>query len=189
MQDQAYQISVYVSDCILNERHNIIVLMSNYSDDCLAPTDRTGNNGIALAAAEGHVELLQWLHEQGCDIHSRNCRGRMPLMIASLRGRVPIADCLLVKVADAMMRDKKGRSALDLALPDPRNRNERRRKMFLYREPQVNHRCIIDRGLTKFGRQETLCREMDEVLSPIEVGHRNLLQYTTRNQFLIYHLG
>ncbi|KAL9017238.1 MAG: hypothetical protein Q9180_008765, partial [Flavoplaca navasiana] len=147
MQDQAYRFSVYVSDCILNERHHIMALMSNYSDDFLAATDRTGNNGIALAAAEGHVKLLQWLHEQGCDIQSRNCRGRTPLMIASLWGRVPIADYLLKKGADAKMRDNKGRSALDLALPDPRNKNERKRKMVLYREPQeadqYRHRIAI----------------------------------------------
>ncbi|KAL8866561.1 MAG: hypothetical protein Q9198_008840 [Flavoplaca austrocitrina] len=47
MQDQAYRFSVYVSDCILNERHHIMALMSNYSDDFFAATDRTGKNGIA----------------------------------------------------------------------------------------------------------------------------------------------
>ncbi|KAL9628150.1 MAG: hypothetical protein Q9204_006077 [Flavoplaca sp. TL-2023a] len=145
-QDQAYRFFVHVSDCILNERHHILALMSNYSDDFLAATDRTGNNGIALAAAEGHVELLQWLHGQGCDIKRRNCRGRTPLMIASLWGRVPVVDYLLKKGVDAKMRDNKGRSALDLALPNPRNRNERKRKM-LYSVPNAGKAIgRLDRG-------------------------------------------
>lgn len=41
----------------------------------------------------------------------------------------------------------------------------------------------------KFGRQEILCSEMDEVICPFEVGHPKLLQYMTRNQLLTYHLG
>ncbi|KAL8848416.1 MAG: hypothetical protein Q9221_006571 [Calogaya cf. arnoldii] len=65
MQDQEFRLSVYVSNCILNDRCGISALMTRYEDDFLAMTDPTGNNGIALAAAEGHLRLLQWLHEQG----------------------------------------------------------------------------------------------------------------------------
>lgn len=147
MRDQKYRFSVYVSHCILNEGVGIRALMANYNDDFLSVSDRTGNNGIALAAVEGHLKLLQWLHEQGCDIHNRNCRDRTPLMMASLWGRVHIVDYLLEKGADATLRDHKGRSALDLALPDLRNRNERKRRMVLYREPheadQYRHRIAI----------------------------------------------
>lgn len=145
--DQEYRFSVYVSHCILNEGVGIRALMANYNDDFLSVSDRTGNNGIALTAVEGHLQLLQWLHEQGCDIHNRNCRGRTPLMIASLWGRVHIVDYLLEKGADATLRDHKGRSALDLALPDPHNRNERKRRMVVYREPheadRYRHRIAI----------------------------------------------
>ncbi|KAI4258441.1 MAG: hypothetical protein L6R42_005092 [Xanthoria sp. 1 TBL-2021] len=147
MRDQKYRLSVYVSHCILNKGVGIRAPMANYNDDFLSVSDRTGNNGIALTAVEGHLQLLQWLHEQGCDIHNRNCRGRTPLMMASLWGRVHIVDYLLEKGADATLRDHKGRSALDLALPDPRNRNERKRRMVLYREPheadQYRHRIAI----------------------------------------------
>ncbi len=38
MQDQAYPSSVYVSDCIVNDRREIMALMSNYNNDFLAGT-------------------------------------------------------------------------------------------------------------------------------------------------------
>ncbi|KAL8788542.1 MAG: hypothetical protein Q9213_001615 [Squamulea squamosa] len=125
MRDPKHRLSLYVHHCLQNEPHEISALMEKYNDDFLASTTRTGDNGIALAAVEGHLRLLKWLHEQGCNINNQNCRGRTPLMIASLWGRLGVVEYLLKNGADATLRDKKGRNALDLALPSPRNKNER----------------------------------------------------------------
>ena len=83
----------------------------------------------------------------------------MPLMIASLWDRVAIADIFLENGVNATMRDNNGRSALDLALPNPRNRNERKRKMLFYREPQeadqYRHRIAIRLQSGPLGRNSS----------------------------------
>ncbi|KAL8774249.1 MAG: hypothetical protein Q9209_001000 [Squamulea sp. 1 TL-2023] len=135
MRDPKHRLSLYVHYCLQNQPHEISSLMEKYDDDFLAATTRTGNNGIALAATEGHLRVLKWLHMQGCNINNQNCRGRTPLMIASLWGRVGVVEYLLKNGADATLRDKKRRNALDLALPSPRNNNERKRRLILHHEP------------------------------------------------------
>lgn len=135
MQDQDYRFKCYVSHCILNELHDVSILMKRYNDDFLGASDVNGNNGVALAAVEGHLKLVQWLHRKGCNIDSENCRKRTPLMAAALWGRLHIVDYLLKHGANANLKDHKGRSALDLALPSRRNSSERHRRLVDYHEP------------------------------------------------------
>lgn len=56
MRQQSFRLQRYVSHCVLNELSELRALMSQYDDDFIS---ETGNNGIALTAAEGHFRLLQ----------------------------------------------------------------------------------------------------------------------------------
>ncbi|KAL8657130.1 MAG: hypothetical protein Q9226_002226 [Calogaya cf. arnoldii] len=142
MRDQKHRLSVYLSKCATNDRAGIRALMTKYDDDFLAASDQTGNNGIALTAANGHLELLQWLREQGCNIDGRNHGDQTPLMIASQRAQPRVVEYLLENRADAALRDSNGRSALDLVLQDPCIKVEKRHLSY-YREPQEADLCRL----------------------------------------------
>ena len=152
MQDPEYRRDCYVSHCILNAQSEIQLLMGTYDkDDFITMKDESGNNGVALAAIEGHQRLIAWLLGKYCDINNINCRGRTPLMAAALWGRHEVVDYLLGQGAHANLKDHKGRTALDLALPSQRNKNERKRYSHMYHEPsdKDQHRHLITLQLQK----------------------------------------
>ncbi|KAL8898428.1 MAG: hypothetical protein Q9207_006706 [Kuettlingeria erythrocarpa] len=125
----------FLFHCAYNELQDVQLFMATYDENFLAASDKAGNHGVARAATEGNLEVLQWLHEQGCDVNKRNRRGCTPLMAASLWGRLLAVDYLLKHGADATLEDHGGRTALDLALPSECNTNERRTHAPRYCEP------------------------------------------------------
>ena len=71
MQRPDFRSTLYISHSVLNERHATQTLQTAYpSDDILSHKTKTGNNGIAYAATEGHYELVKWLAERGSDTHN-----------------------------------------------------------------------------------------------------------------------
>ncbi|KAG8528372.1 uncharacterized protein KY384_007290 [Bacidia gigantensis] len=135
MQDPEFRRNSYISACILNKPAEIRKLVGTSDDNYFAAHDEYERNGIFLAATEGHLRLLQWLQDNGCDKEKPNKRGRTPLMAAALWGRLQVVEHLLSAGVDATLRDIKGRSAYDLALPSRRNTSERERHSH-HREPR-----------------------------------------------------
>lgn len=55
-------------------------------DPFVSRRNRDGVNYIALAAVEGHDNMIQFLHNKGGDLDNVDRRGRTPLMEATLWG-------------------------------------------------------------------------------------------------------
>ncbi len=60
------------------------------------------------------IEVVSYLLDKGAHIDDRDDRGRTALMIAAEGGRVEIADLLLKRGADPLLKDKAGKRAADL---------------------------------------------------------------------------
>eukprot|EP01043_Picozoa_sp_COSAG02_P076671 COSAG02_NODE_16403_length_1086_cov_2.591692_1_plen_150_part_10 len=76
-----------------------------------------GNDtGLMPAAANGRRDVVEWLvRAPGIEIDAQNDWGRTALHRAAINGK---ADCVLVLLeagASALVKDKKGRTALELA--------------------------------------------------------------------------
>jgi len=85
-----------------------------------------GDTGLILASTEGHLPIVSLLIENEANINHVNSAGRTPLMEATLWGRTAVVELLLQKnVVDSSMRDKKGKTAFDLAAPSSENSEER----------------------------------------------------------------
>jgi ankyrin repeat protein len=69
-------------------------------------------DGVGAAAAESVVDLLL---SHGAEIDATDDRGRTALMTAAERGHAEVATMLIKRGADQAVRDKSGKSALDLA--------------------------------------------------------------------------
>ena len=106
--------------------------MAKYHDNFLSATDFNGNNGIALAATEGHVDLLRWLHEKGCDINTPNRKDRNPIHGSLAMG--PHLRCRLFaqKRGEGDLSGLQKKNCADPALPNKRNVNEHKKRMVIY---------------------------------------------------------
>jgi len=78
--------------------------------------DEFGRNGIHMAAANGHVEIVKLLVEAGADVGTENAEGSTPLHWACLNGHVGIVDYLLDKGAKLSACNKAGKTPFDEAL-------------------------------------------------------------------------
>lgn len=79
------------------------------------PSSRRGRRLLHLAAERGDLEEVRKLLASGADIDELDETGYTPLMRAALRDRERIAKFLLERGADPSRRDRRGRSAADLA--------------------------------------------------------------------------
>jgi ankyrin repeat protein len=88
-------------------------LLKTYKDDLFVNyRDARGINCIAQAAAEGHDEMIQFLHSKGGNLLDNvDCRGRTPLMESALWGRLKVVEFLLKHGANPRAKDRKGRNA------------------------------------------------------------------------------
>jgi uncharacterized protein len=62
------------------------------------------------------IEVVSYLLEAGAHIDDRDDRGRTALMIAAEGGHVGVADLLLLRGADASLKDKTGKRAADFTV-------------------------------------------------------------------------
>ena len=137
MMDLQKRKSWFVSHCILKETSIVRYMLQQYEGDRLFnDRDRYGDDVMSLVAMEGHVCIMELLHDAGAGISNVNARGRKPHMEASLWGRDDAVKFLLEKGADPQLKDHKDRTALDLAQDTDRNRREREARSRMYRDSQ-----------------------------------------------------
>ncbi|PWI64739.1 hypothetical protein PCL_08604 [Purpureocillium lilacinum] len=126
MEDASHRQKLFRSHCISNDLPGVAALLQTYEDDpFVSYKDADGDNCIALAATEGHDEMIQFLQSKGGDLNNVNSRGRTPLMMAALWGRLKVVDYLLDHGADPYAKDRNGQSAYFYSRPSRRMRRLR----------------------------------------------------------------
>jgi hypothetical protein len=85
----------------------------------------SGATMLHVVACEDTSDMIPLLINYGAEVDALDSKGRTPLMIASLWGRIKNVVKLLENGADPMIRDHGGLSAIDLSSPSAYNDNER----------------------------------------------------------------
>jgi ankyrin repeat protein len=75
--------------------------------------DKVG--ALHVAAFTGHVEIMQWLLQNGFEVEAKTRAGQTPLHFAVLSGHAPVVKLLLDKGAAMETRDHLGQAPLHLA--------------------------------------------------------------------------
>jgi hypothetical protein len=73
--------------------------------------------GGALAAAAQEPDSLRLMLGKDAEVNARDDEGKTPLMYAAENGRLANAKALLAEGADVRLKDKRGKTALDLVRP------------------------------------------------------------------------
>ncbi|KAF3491644.1 ankyrin repeat protein [Arthroderma uncinatum] len=89
--------------------------------------DNAGNTPLQIAALEGCAEIVKFLIEAGCDIHTKNIDRDTPLIDAVENGHLDVVKILLDAGANPRVGNAKGDEPYDLVPSDNENRNELRR--------------------------------------------------------------
>ena len=77
--------------------------------------DERGNNALALACIEGHLDVVELLVEKGADIKNINLEGKTPLMESLCFGRGSLSEFLVLRGASTSAKDAEGTSSLEIA--------------------------------------------------------------------------
>lgn len=70
-----------------------------------------GQSLIGFAVPNGHLDIAQYLLDQGCDFDAADFKGRIPLMEAALWAHPKIVDALLKAGANKSLKDQYGMTA------------------------------------------------------------------------------
>ncbi|EGE02432.1 hypothetical protein TEQG_08607 [Trichophyton equinum CBS 127.97] len=89
--------------------------------------DNAGNTPLQIAALEGCAEIVKFLIEAGCDIHTKNIDRDTPLIDAVENGHLDVVKILLDAGANPRVGNAKGDEPYDLVPSDNENRHELRR--------------------------------------------------------------
>ncbi len=155
MADPGKRKSWFISHCLLKETARVRHMLQEYKEDKLFDhRDRYGDDVMSLVAMEGHVCVMELLHNAGAGVSNVSNRGRTPLMEAALWGREHAVKFLLEKMADPLLRDHKGRTALDLAQDADANRSERGVRGPMY----TDSKDLMSARVRIFARLENLTR-------------------------------
>ena len=79
-------------------------------------TNAFGQTMLACAAVACQPEVVQWLLQQGANLHARTPEGRTPLMLAARSGAYDVCKILLNQGANLEDTDQDGRTPLLNAL-------------------------------------------------------------------------
>lgn len=77
--------------------------------------DNKGNTPLIIAAGKGNVDIVDYLIEQGCDLHQKNQLGENAVLVAAKYGQLAILAFLDEKGASLMGVNEKGENATMLA--------------------------------------------------------------------------
>lgn len=121
------KILLAISNCIIGRLGAVSQYLetSTEANLFLHGKDETGNTTLIMAAAEKSDEMVSLLLQKGADVDATNNNGRSALMEAALWGRLRSVKALLESNASKSVKDRQGRSAMDLAQPTRRNEKER----------------------------------------------------------------
>jgi len=74
------------------------------------------NRNLIEAVNDGDMSRINLCLQKGADINTRNAtqQERTPLMMAVVRGRIPLAEFLMAKGADLLAKDKAGCTVYEL---------------------------------------------------------------------------
>lgn len=76
--------------------------------------DRAGNTPLHLAAADGHIDVVEELLTRGAEVEIRNLAGRTALHVACMNHHLHAIAMLLSAGASARARDIEGRRPMDM---------------------------------------------------------------------------
>jgi len=82
------------------------------------PVNVAADASLALAwfaAAEGRVDVLEWLKECGTDINAKDDTGRTPMFAAASEGKFKVMEWLKAQGADINARDRSGETPMFVA--------------------------------------------------------------------------
>jgi ankyrin repeat protein len=95
---------------------DILQVFLNHKNASLDRVDNEGRGVSHYACANGHVDIVYFLHERKVDWHCVDHNGMTPLHHACRHGQETIIKALIEYGADVMIQDKLGKTPSDLAL-------------------------------------------------------------------------
>ena len=92
----------------------------NDAPDLLTERCDAGTTFLHVAAATGHIPVIELLIAKDAEIEALDARSRTPLLHAATHRRSSAAKCLLGHGADVLYKDLDGRTALHIAAENDR---------------------------------------------------------------------
>lgn len=101
-----------VSDIVLKEKEN-----GNASFQAIMDSrdDLSGNTALHFSSANGHIDILNFLVQNGATVDAKNTSGSTALHYAAMTGQLEAVETLLRGGASPIIENDFGRTALDEA--------------------------------------------------------------------------
>ncbi|KAG8566441.1 hypothetical protein GDO81_013253 [Engystomops pustulosus] len=94
--------------------------------------------GLYVATHRGHLNVLRFLIQNGCNVQYKTCCGNTPLHVAAAMGNVDCMSELLANGAQPQDTNQNGHTALDLARLCGQKTTERRLYLFNWEKRSAN---------------------------------------------------